>query len=51
MSNQTFKNMAEVVAATGANRNTVKVHFRNLAADGRLESIGAGRSARYRIQP
>lgn len=28
--------IGEAVAATGANRNTVKVHFRNLVNDGHL---------------
>lgn len=41
--------VAEVVAATGANRNTVKVHFRNLAADGHLVAEGIGRGVRYRM--
>ena len=42
--------VAEVVAATKANRNTVKVHFRNLVEDGHLETLGAGRGVRYRIR-
>ncbi|MGK5084925.1 Fic family protein [Bdellovibrionota bacterium FG-1] len=42
--------MAEAVAATGANRNTVKVHLRRLAADGHLEPIGSGRGVRYRFK-
>jgi Fic family protein len=41
--------IAEVVAATGANRNTVKVHFRDLVANGHLIAAGAGRGVRYRI--
>ena len=36
-----------VVRITGANRNTVKVHFRRLCAQGLLEMRGAGRGAWY----
>lgn len=42
--------IGETVAATGANRNTVKVHFRNLVADGHLEKEGVGRGMRYRMR-
>jgi len=42
--------IGEAVAVTGANRNTVKVHFRNLVNDGYLEREGVGRSMRYRIR-
>lgn len=35
--------ISEAVSATGANRNTVKVHLRNLVADGYLEMEGVGR--------
>ena len=42
--------IGEAVAATGANRNTVKVHFRNLVADGHLEKEGVGRGMRYRMR-
>jgi Fic family protein len=41
--------VAEVVAVTGANRNTVKVHFRGLVNDGHLVVDGKGRGVRYRI--
>ena len=41
--------VAEVVAATGANCNTVKLHFRNLVADGHLAAEGVGHGVRYRI--
>jgi Fic family protein len=42
--------IAEAVAATGANRNTVKLHFKNLIKDGFLATEGAGRGVRYRIR-
>jgi Fic family protein len=42
--------VGEVVAATGANRNTVKLHFKNLVADGHLEKEGVGRGMRYRMR-
>lgn len=42
--------VAEAVAATGANRNTVKLHFKNLVADGHLITEGVGRGVRYRIR-
>jgi predicted ArsR family transcriptional regulator len=42
--------IGEAVAATGANRNTVKLHFRNLVADGHLEKEGVGRGMRYRMR-
>ncbi len=42
--------IGEAVAATGANRNTVKVHFRNLVNDGHLEKEGVGRGMRYRMR-
>jgi Fic family protein len=42
--------IGEAVAATGANRNTVKVHFRNLVNDGYLEKEGLGRGVQYRIK-
>jgi Fic family protein len=42
--------IGEAVAATGANRNTVKVHFKNLVADGHLEKEGVGRGMRYRMR-
>lgn len=42
--------IGEVVAIIGANRNTVKVHLKNLVADGFLEKEGIGRGVRYRIR-
>lgn len=42
--------VSEVVAVTGANRNTVKAHFRALVADGHLAADGAGRGVRYRMK-
>jgi Fic family protein len=42
--------VAETVAATGANRNTIKLHFKNLIADGHLTAEGIGRGVRYRIR-
>lgn len=42
--------VAEVVAATGANRNTIKAHFKRLVGDRRLFAEGAGRGVRYRIR-
>jgi Fic family protein len=42
--------IGEAVAATGANRNTVKLHFKNLVADGHLEKVGVGRGMRYRMR-
>jgi Fic family protein len=42
--------IAEIVAATHANRNTVKVHLRDLVADGILAAEGVGRGVRYRMR-
>lgn len=42
--------IGEAVATTGANRNTVKLHFKNLVADGHLEKEGVGRGMRYRMR-
>ncbi len=42
--------IGEAVAVIGANRNTVKLHFKNLVADGRLEKVGVGRGMRYRMR-
>ena len=38
------------VAATGANRNTLKSHLRRLTADGRLDRRGRGRATWYRAR-
>ena len=48
--NRGATSIGEAVAATGANRNTVKLHFKNLVADGYLEKEGVGRGMRYRIR-
>ncbi len=42
--------VAEVVAATLANRNTVKLHFKTLVNNGYLLAEGTGRGTRYRIR-
>jgi Fic family protein len=42
--------IGEAVAATGANRNTVKVHIRNSVNDGHLEKDGVWRGMKYRIR-
>lgn len=42
--------VAEVVAVTGANRSTVKAHFKRLVGDGYLVSEGLSRGVRYRIK-
>jgi Fic family protein len=42
--------ISEVVSATGANRNTVKVHFRHLVENGHLVAEGVGRGVRYRMK-
>lgn len=42
--------VAETVAATGANRNTVKAHFKNLVGNEYLISEGVGRGTRYRFR-
>jgi Fic family protein len=40
----------EIEEATGANRNTIKVHVKKLAADSYLVQVGKGRGARYTIK-
>lgn len=40
--------VAEFSAATGANRNTIKLHLKNLVNAGRIEAMGVGRGVRYR---
>ena len=42
--------IGEAVATTGANRNTVKLHLKNLVVDGHLEKEGVGRGMRYRMR-
>ena len=39
--------MADVIKATGSNRNTLKEHIRKLIHDGRLVKHGEGRGAWY----
>jgi Fic family protein len=41
--------MADAVKLTGANRNTLKQHFRSLVNDGHLELHGQARGAWYSI--
>src|SRR5271170_5799014 len=40
----------EVEAATGANRNTIKLHIKKLAEQHYLAQFGRGRGARYAIR-
>lgn len=42
--------LGEAAAVLGANRNTAKVHVRNLVSDGHLEKEGVGRGIRYRLK-
>jgi Fic family protein len=42
--------LGEAAAVLGANRNTIKVHFKNLVNNGRLEKVGVGRGMRYRMR-
>ncbi len=42
--------IGEAVATIGANRNTMKVHFKNLVEDGYIEKQGVGRGIRYRLR-
>jgi Fic family protein len=42
--------LGEAASVLGANRNTIKLHFKNLVADGHLEKLGVGRGMRYRIR-
>ncbi|MDH5799086.1 MAG: Fic family protein, partial [Paracoccaceae bacterium] len=39
--------MADAIRLTGASRNTLKVHFRNLVEKGHLEQHGSGRGVWY----
>ncbi len=48
--NRGSTSIGEAVGATGANRNTVKVHLKNLVADGHLQKEGVGRGMRYRMR-
>ncbi len=40
----------EIEEATGANRNTIKVHVRKLVGENYLLQVGAGRGARYTMK-
>ena len=40
----------EIEESTGANRNTIKVHVKNLAEQHYLRQVGKGRGARYTIK-
>lgn len=42
--------LGEAAAILGANRNTLKVHFRNLVSDESIEMEGVGRSIRYSMR-
>jgi len=42
--------IADAVKLTGANRNTLKQHFRTLVNDGHLELHGQARGAWYSIR-
>ena len=39
----------EFTALTGANRNTIKLHLKNLARGSHIEAVGVGRGIRYRM--
>lgn len=42
--------MSEVITLTGSNRNTLKLHFRNLVEQGRLNQLGSGRGVWYELR-
>ena len=42
--------MSEILALTGANRNTVKIHLRRLVEGNFLEVVGKGRGAWYKLR-
>ena len=42
--------IGEMVRLTGASRNTLKQHFRNLTEAGHLEQLGSGRGVWYRLK-
>jgi len=42
--------MAQAVRLTGASRNTLKQHFRNLVESGQLQAQGQGRGAWYGLK-
>ena len=42
--------IGEAIRLTGANRNTLKQHFRSLVARGQLNQRGGGRGAWYELR-
>ena len=42
--------IGEAISLTGANRNTLKQHFRSLVERGHLELRGSGRGAWYKFR-
>lgn len=44
------RSLADIVAASQANRNTIKLHIKNLVINGYLFSEGQGRGTRYRLK-
>ena len=42
--------MSEIVQVTGANRNTIKHHLRNLVERGHLGQQGSGRGVWYELR-
>ncbi|MFC5431069.1 hypothetical protein ACFPTO_20020 [Paraburkholderia denitrificans] len=42
--------MAEAIRLTGSNRNTLKLHFRDLIERGHLELHGSGRGVWYGLK-
>ena len=44
-----FKGSWKTLGTTGANRNTVKLHFRRLVENNFLELVGKGRGAWYKL--
>ena len=42
--------MMDVIKLTGASRNTLKQHFRNLTERNHLEQHGSGRGVWYRLK-
>ncbi len=41
--------MADILRASGRNRNTLKPHFRNLVEHGQLRQFGSGRGVWYEL--
>jgi Fic family protein len=42
--------ITQIEESTGANRNTIKVHWRKLASDRSLQQVGKGRRAWYTLK-